>query len=84
MLVAEPRYDQERIRQALATDPRVGEPELSVDVVAGRVLVSGSVPSPEVRDAVAEVVAEVAPGLPFESRVEVTRRDEPAGEEPIA
>jgi osmotically-inducible protein OsmY len=82
--VAEPRYDQERIRQALATDPRVGEPELSVEVVAGRVLVSGSVPSETVRDAVDLVVIEVAPGMPLENRVEVARRDEPAGEEPIA
>jgi hypothetical protein len=82
--VAEPRYDQERIRQALATDPRVGEPELAVDIVAGRVLVSGYVPSREVRDAVEEVVGEVAPDVPFESRVEIARRDEPAGEEPIA
>lgn len=82
--MAEPRYDQERIRQALATDPRVGEPELAVDIVAGRVLVSGYVPSREVRDAVEEVVGEVAPDVPFESRVEIARRDEPAGEEPIA
>jgi osmotically-inducible protein OsmY len=82
--VTEPRYDQERIRQALATDPRVGEPELSVDVVAGRVLVSGSVPSQEVCDAILEVVGEVAPGMPLESRVEIARRDEPTGEESIA
>jgi osmotically-inducible protein OsmY len=82
--VAESRYDQERIRQALATDRRVGEPELSVEIVAGRILVSGSVPSREVREAVGHVVGEVAPGLPLENRVEVARRDEPAGEEPIA
>jgi osmotically-inducible protein OsmY len=82
--VAEPRYDQERIRQALATDPRVGEPELSVEIVAGRVLVSGSVPTETVREAVDAVVLEAAPGLPVENRVEVARRDEPAGEEPIA
>jgi hypothetical protein len=81
--VAETRYDQERIRQALATDPRVGEPELSVEIVAGRVLVSGSVPSGAVRDAVDVVVVEVAPGMPLENRVEVARRDEPSGEEPI-
>jgi hypothetical protein len=30
------------------------------------------------------VVLEAAPGLPVENRVEVARRDEPAGEEPIA
>jgi hypothetical protein len=82
--VAETRYDQERIRQALATDPRVGEPELSVEIVAGRVLVSGSVPSREVRDAVDVVVIEIAPGMPLDNRVEVARRDAPTGEEPIA
>jgi hypothetical protein len=81
--VTETRYDQERIRQALATDPRVGEPELSVEIVAGRVLVSGSVPSRKVRDAVDVVVIEVAPGMPLDNRVEVARRDAPTGEEPI-
>ena len=81
--MAENPYDQERIRQALATDPRVGEPELSVEIVAGRVLVSGSVPSREVRDAVDEVVKDVAPGMPLDNRVEVARWDAPTGEEPI-
>jgi hypothetical protein len=81
--VTETRYDQERIPQALATDPRVGEPELSVEIVAGRVLVSGSVPSRKVRDAVDVVVIEVAPGMPLDNRVEVARRDAPTGEEPI-
>ena len=81
--MTETRYDQERIRQALATDPRVGEPELSVEIVAGRVLVSGSVPSREVRDAVDVVVIELAPGMPLDNRVEVARRDAPTGEEPI-
>ena len=77
------RYDQERIRQSLATDPRVGEPELSVEIVAGRVLVTGSVPSRTVREAVDEVVGEVAPGMPIDNRVEVSRRDAPTGEESI-
>jgi osmotically-inducible protein OsmY len=81
--VAEDRYGLERIRQALATDARVGEPELSVEIVAGRVLVTGSVPSREVRDAVDEVVKEVAPGMPLDNRAEVARRDAPTGEEPI-
>jgi hypothetical protein len=81
--VTEARYEQERIRQALATDPRVGEPELSVEIVAGRVLVTGSVPSDEVRAAVVEVVAEVAPGLPLDNRASVAPTDEPSGEETI-
>jgi hypothetical protein len=81
--VTETRYEQERIRQALATDPRVGEPELSVDVVAGRVLVTGSVPSERVRDAIDRVVAEVAPDVTLDNRVTVPPTDEPSGEEAI-
>ncbi len=81
--MAEPRYEQERIRQALATDPRVGEPELSVEIVAGRVLVTGSVPSEKIREAVEAVVADVAPGLPLDNRSTVAPTDQPAGEEPI-
>lgn len=81
--MAEPLYDQERIRQALATDPRVGEPELSVEIVAGRVLVTGSVPSSAVRAAIDAVVVEVAPGLAVDNRATVARTDEPSGEETI-
>ena len=81
--MAEPRYDQERIRQALATDPRVGEPELSVQIVAGRVLVTGCVTSPGVREAVGAVVEEEAPGMAIDNRVTVARSDEPVGEETI-
>jgi osmotically-inducible protein OsmY len=79
----DPRYEQERIRQALATDPRVGEPELSVDVVAGRVLVTGSVPNERVRAAIHDVVEEHAPGAAIDNRVTVAPTDEPAGEEAI-
>jgi osmotically-inducible protein OsmY len=82
--VTEPGYEQERIRQALATDPRVGELELSVDVVAGRVLVTGSVPSEKVRDAIDAVVKEVAPGVALDNRATVASTDEPSGEETIA
>lgn len=82
--MTEPRYEQERIRQALATDPRVGEPELSVDVVAGRVLVTGSVPSERVREAIDRVVAEIAPDATLDNRVTVPSTDEPSGEEAIS
>jgi osmotically-inducible protein OsmY len=82
--VADPRYDQERIRQTLATDPRVGEPELTVDVVAGRVLVTGTVSSERVRSSIDVVVAEAAPGVAIDNRVTVASREEPSGEETIA
>jgi osmotically-inducible protein OsmY len=82
--VGDPRYEQERIRQALATDPRVGEPELTVDLVAGRVLVTGTVPSERVRSSIDEVVTEAAPGVPVDNRVTVASREAPSGEETIA
>jgi osmotically-inducible protein OsmY len=82
--VAEPGYELERIRQALATDPRVGEPELSVDLIAGRLLVTGSVPSRRVRDAIEEVAADFAAGLPVDNRVTVASTDAPTGEESIS
>ena len=81
--MTKPGYEQERIRQALATDPRVGELELSVDVVAGRVLVTGSVPSEKVRDAIDAVVKEVAPGVALDNQATVASTDEPSGEETI-
>lgn len=81
--MTEPRYEQEHIRQALATDARVGEPELSVEVVAGRVLVTGSVPSERVREAIDIVVTEVAPDVAVDNRVTVALTDEPSGEETI-
>ena len=82
--MAEPRYEQERIRQALATDPRVGEPELTVEVVAGRVLVTGTVPSERVRSSIDDVVGEAAPGVAVDNRVTVASREAPTGEETIA
>jgi BON domain-containing protein len=82
--MTESHYEGERIRQALATDARVGEPELSVEVVAGRVLVTGSAPSEPVRSAIETVIAEVAPGAVVDNRVTVAPADEPAGEETIA
>jgi hypothetical protein len=81
--MGELRYEQERIRQALATDPRVGEPELTVEIVAGRLLVTGSAPSAKVRDAIEAVVADVAPGVVLDNRVTVARTDQPTGEETI-
>jgi BON domain len=82
--MGDPRYEQERIRQALAIDPRVGEPDLGVDLVAGRVLVTGSVPNERVRAAIDSVVAEIAPNTAVDNRVTVPPADEPTGEETIA
>ena len=54
-------YLVERIREAIAMDPRVNELELQVTVAAGRVFVSGTVATEERREAIGEVVAAIAP-----------------------
>jgi polyhydroxyalkanoate synthesis regulator phasin len=54
-------YLAERVRQALAEDPRIGEVELHVSVVGDRVVVQGTLPTEERREAVVEVVRRIAP-----------------------
>ena len=58
----EPRhYLVQRIREALAHDPRVAELELEVTVRGSRVVVAGSVPTEERCRAVTDVVHAAAP-----------------------
>ena len=66
-------YVAEHVREALATDERVNEPELEVQVVGGRVFVTGVVPTDERRVAVADVVQECCPHLEVENRTTVAR-----------
>ena len=54
-------YLVERIREAIASDPRVNELELQVTVAGEKVFVSGTVATAERRDAIGEVLAAVAP-----------------------
>jgi hypothetical protein len=72
MNVEGPRqYREEELRTALATDPRVSEPELSVEIAADRVIVRGVVPTEERRAQVALVIDELAPDLGFADEMEV-------------
>ncbi len=56
-------YQVQRVREALAHDPRVGELVLEVTIRAGKAFVAGTVPTVEVQRAVTEVVREVVPDL---------------------
>jgi osmotically-inducible protein OsmY len=69
----EDAYVTAHVHEALATDARVNEPELEVQVVGGRVLVTGVVPTAERHDAVGDVVRECCPGLEVENRTTVAR-----------
>ena len=83
-MAAEPAaYTAQHIKDALATDQRVGEMTLEVTLAGGRVFVSGQVPVAERRDAVPEVVRTVAPDLEVVNEVTVVPCDEPVGQEVI-
>ncbi|MFN2590584.1 MAG: BON domain-containing protein [Actinomycetota bacterium] len=63
-----PHYQVQRVREALAHDPRVGELELQVTIRAGKAFVAGTVPTEEVQRAVTEVVREVVPELDVQNQ----------------
>ena len=54
-------YREEELRQALASDPRVAEPELDVTIAGDRVVISGTVPTEDRRTAVTDVTREHCP-----------------------
>jgi len=64
-----PHYVIQRVREALAHDPRVGELELGVDVRGDRLFVTGSVQTEERRAAVEQVAREAAPGMEVHNQV---------------
>ena len=65
-------YLGERVRRALAADPRVAELGIAVSVVGGRVFLSGTVPTPQRQQAISAVVAEILPGYDIHNDVSVT------------
>jgi osmotically-inducible protein OsmY len=65
-------YLCERVRQALASDPRVGELGIDVRVAGGRVFLTGQVATPERQQAISAVVAELLPDHDVHNDVSVT------------
>ena len=68
---SEPHYQVQRVREALAHDPRVGELELRVKMAGGKVFVRGAVPTEERRRAVGEVVHEILPDVEVHNETHV-------------
>jgi hypothetical protein len=64
-------YREEELRQALVTDARVAQPDLQVRLSEGRVIVTGSLPTHERRDAVEEVLHELAGDLQIDDQTVV-------------
>jgi osmotically-inducible protein OsmY len=70
-----------RIHDALAHDPRAGELDVQVKVVGEKVFLSGSVATPERRDAISRVVAELLPDRDVHNElVVIACQEDPAPE----
>ena len=78
-----PQYQVQNVREALAHDHRVGELELQVTIRGGKVMIAGTVPTAEVRDAVTHVVREVLPEAEVLNHTTVASFPEPEGAEPL-
>ncbi|MDQ3898055.1 MAG: BON domain-containing protein [Actinomycetota bacterium] len=65
-------YTIQRVRDALATDERVGEMGVHVQVVAGKVFLTGQVATPQRQEAVGVVAAEVLPEYEVHNQTVVT------------
>ncbi len=76
-------YREESLRQALATDPRVMEPELEVSIAGTRVVVSGTIPTEDRRAAVTDVARERFPDLEVDNRTVVPTLPAAGGEERV-
>ncbi len=65
-------YAIQRLRDALATDERVAEMGVQVRLVAGKVFLTGQVPTSERQAAVGAVAAEVLPDYEVHNETVVT------------
>lgn len=81
---AQDAYTAEHLRETLAKDPRVGGLDLHVRVSGDTVVVSGTVPTTERREAVSEVLRDRLVGAEVRNEVSVTDTTEPADREPEA
>jgi osmotically-inducible protein OsmY len=70
-------YREERIRQALSTDPRVLEPELDVTVRGSHVIVTGTVATEARRRHVRDIVREHLPDADIDDRLDVAELTPP-------
>ena len=78
-----PEYLAQRVRDAIAADPRTGELGLEVAVTSGGLTVRGVVASDEARAAITAVAEEAVPGVEVRNETVAKEVHEPQGEESI-
>jgi len=76
-------YLRAHLEEALATDGRVSEQGLHVDVAGGVLVVRGYVSTEQRRAAVDAIAGEVASGVAVRNEVSLVPLDEPDGEERV-
>ena len=76
-----PQYVAERIRSALAADPRVAELGIAVKIVANRVQLGGAVATHDRRQLVEEIVRQLMPGHEVQNDIRVEELGETQGPE---
>ena len=82
--VSEPtEYLAQRVRDAIAADPRTGELGLEVAVAGDGLIVRGVVGSEERRAAIAAVAGDAVPGIDIRNETVVKEVHGPQGEESI-
>ncbi|MDQ3990900.1 MAG: BON domain-containing protein [Actinomycetota bacterium] len=79
-----PEYLLAHIREALATDHRVGELNVDVALAGERLFLTGDVASDELRAAIGDVVREVAPDMDVHNEVNVVHPSEPTQPEALS
>jgi osmotically-inducible protein OsmY len=65
------KYLVQRVRDALAGDPRIGELHIDVTIRGDRVFLTGTVASAERREVIAALVQDVLPGHQVQNHVAV-------------
>jgi|EndMetStandDraft_3_1072993.scaffolds.fasta_scaffold79930_2 hypothetical protein len=78
------QYVVERVRNLLAIDPRVGELDIHVKVLDDRLFVTGTVPTPERRDVITEVLRDALPEYEVNNELSVVEPVERTGEEQLS
>ena len=76
-------YVVSRVRETLAADDRVNELNVNVTVAGNKVVLTGTVSSPERRDAITTVVSELLPDHEIQNRTSCVRMDEPSEVEAV-
>lgn len=77
-------YDAEHIREKLVADPRTNALDVQVRLSGGALILTGTVASAQRRNLIAEVVAELAPGVAVRNDLSVTDMTEPEDREVVS